>query len=333
MSIFKRVGKVRQADGRRSLIPAFMLLIALCLLPACSGIGAEPAATPAGTSIPVAEPFQLFYTENGGRAVFGDTLTDAFILEQDSLLVQYFQNARLQTDNSTGSEVSTTVSLFPIGEWALAGLDAQVPAPPAGDTPGRLFPETSETVQGEFLQFYEANRGELTLGSPISAVLDRDGQRAQYFQYGRLDYYPQLPSGQQVQIGPLGQAHFDAEMSFTYSRALSHQFVPANTVSEVSVYASVSRPTLYAGEDQLLYLTILTPDGRSVSGLQVDIDAIYGENTRKMRLTLDEGQSKAQTMISTTDIPPGERVELHITVHSGRGDLLGENEIFFRTWW
>lgn len=314
-------------------MPHFMLLLALWMLTACSGSGLESEATPTGTSIPVAEPFKLFYTENGGRTIFGDTLTEAFILEQDGLLVQYFQNARLQTAVATDSTAPAVVSIFPLGAWAMAGLTAQVPAPPAGIIPSRYFPETEKTVQGEFLQFYEEHRGELTLGSPISGVLERDSQQVQYFQNGRLDYYPELPEGQKVQIGPLGQAHFDAEMSFTYSRALSHQFVPANTVSEVSVYASVSRPTLYVGEEQLLYLTILTPDGRSVSGLQVDIDAIYGDVTRKMHMTLDEGQSKAQAAISTTDIPPGQRVELHITVHSERGDVLGEDEVFFRTWW
>jgi hypothetical protein len=212
-------------------------------------------------------------------------------------------------------------------------LNQQLVWPEPDPGPTRYFAETQQMVQGAFLAFYEANQGERWLGPPISPQIDRDGLRVQYFRNGRLDWHPELPADQRIQAGFLGQAHFDAEMSFVYPRALSHQFVPATSVVAVDVFATVRYPVLYAGDQQRLYVTILTPDGRSVSGLSVTVEINDGESSHQLTRMVAEGQNMIQLPLANGDWKPGHQVALRISVLSARGSLLGRDNLTYRIWW
>jgi hypothetical protein len=315
------------------LFPWAWLFLFLPFLAACAANPLAVDPTPEISRFQAAPEFEAIYQDLGGADILGEPITIAVELSESNLLVQYFQAARMEYDPAPGLTEAERLRFYPLGEWALAGLNRRQPWPEPATTPTRYFSETDQSVQGEFLAFYEAHQGERWLGPPISPPLDRDGRRVQYFLNGRLDWHPELPDEQQVRAGFLGQAHFDAEMSFFYPRALSQQFIPANSVTEVDVFAAVRYPVLYSGDQQLLYVTILAPDGRAVSGLNVLIEYDNGQTSRRVEMRVAEGQNMVQVPIDAQEWLPGQSADLRVSVISSRGSLLGQDNLTFQTWW
>lgn len=307
-------------------------LVALFLV-ACAGDLNVPTNPSSGPALPVAREFAPFYEEIGGRDLLGDPVTEAFTIEDEGPLYQYFQALRLVYDDAPGLAPGQRVSVSPLGEWALSGLSQPVAAPISEGRESRYFPQSGETVAGDFLAFYDAHHGDRLLGPPISPPLDRDGLAVQYFRNGRLDWYPELPEGQRVRLGSLGQAHFDAVMAFSYRQALSSQFVPAVTVTAVEVFAYLQHPVLYAGDQQVLYVTVFTPEGRPVSGLTIQVATSDGRVSEIQEVELKEDQNKLQLTLDAGEFLPGERIDLTVSVLSSSSNLLGSDRLSFKTWW
>lgn len=321
-------------------IRARLLLLPVVLsLAACANAWTDVPAADPQPRLAVAPEFTAFYEQFGGRRVLGEPITEPFTLEEGDPLLQYFQAVRLEYDRDPATSEAQRIRIFPLGQWALDGLRQQRLAPDVDAGPSRFFPETEQTVRGDFLAFYDANGGQWLLGPPISPELDRDGRRVQYFLNGRLDWFPELPPPQRVQMAHLGQAHFDAVMAFAYLQALREQFVPAASVTAVDVFAYVQYPTLYSDEEQLLHLTVLTPEGRSVSGLRVNAVISTADPTAGGRIaqiigaTLTGDQHQLHLPIDSTGIAPGQQVEISVSVFSSGGHVLGSDQVTYKTWW
>jgi hypothetical protein len=295
-----------------------------------AGCGAEPETAPtavAPNGIPVAAEFQAFYEAYGGRNVLGDPVTEFFAAAGEERPLQYFQNIRLEYDAATDGVIIT-----PLGAWELAGLHEQIPAQAPESSVSRLFPETGYTVQDEFLRFYEAYNGEVLLGQPISPQLNVDGVRMQYFENGRLDWRPEATAERRVQLGRLGQAHFDAEMAFTYQDIQPARPVSSAGVDEVEVEAYVKAPILYEGEEQLLYVTVLTPTGAPVSGATIEVSVAFDGQTVAIRSTATDDLGQVIIPLDF-EIPPGQQVTLHLTALNSNDRPLGETMLTYKTWW
>ena len=302
--------------------------LAIFLLVACAS--APPVVTPSldETGIPVAAEFAPFYEANGGARIFGAPITEGFRLETDGPLIQYFQAMRLDYDETT-----QTVTIFPLGAWALAGLAEIVPAAVTGGGQFRSFTETNLTVQDEFLSFYETFRGETLLGLPLSPQLDQEGLRVQYFENGRLEWRPELPLGQRIQVSYLGQAHFDAEMAFRYSQNQLARPVPLAGISQVDVFTAVRAAVLYAGDEQLLYVTVLAPGGRPVPDAPVDVTVSYDNTSMVIDLGRTDATGRIAASLAALDAPPGRQVMLSTAVYAANGETIGGSVITFKTWW
>jgi hypothetical protein len=296
------------------------------LLVAC---GEEPDMPPTAVGengIPIASEFQGFYQEFGGKAVLGEPVTELFTAVPGERPLQYFQNVRLEYDTVAGVLVSQ------LGYWELGGLNEQIPAPVSEDGAIRTFPDSEFTVQDEFLRFYEDHAGDVLLGLPISAQLNVDGLRVQYFENGRLEWHPEASADQRIQLSDLGQAHFDNEMVFTYQEMRPARPVSSAGVTDVDISAYVKAPILYEGENQILYATVSTLGGDPVSNVVVEITISYGEETQTVRSlpTDDLGQ-----VIVPLDfeISAGTDVIVHLTALSGNGNNLGQTVLTYKTWW
>jgi len=70
---------------------------------------------------------------------------------------------------------------------------------------GEFFPATRHYVRGPILAFYRANGGEAAFGQPITIqFLDpHSGRQVQYFEYARLESWPEYPASYNVQLGLL----------------------------------------------------------------------------------------------------------------------------------
>jgi hypothetical protein len=305
----------------------------LLLLVACGREQANPSPNDGGVGIPLAPQFAAVYDEFGGQRVLGEPITNAFKVNENGRLLQYFQAMRLEYDDDPDLAADQRIMIFPLGEWALAGLAEVVPVPTPEDASSRYFPETDESVQGEFLVFYEEYGDERVFGPPLSPELEEDGLRVQYFQNGRLEWQPELPRDQRVQVSHLGQAHFDAEMAFTYRRMLLAQPVPSAGLTNVDVYASIQAPILYAGDEQVIYVTVLTQEGRPVAGINAEVTVTHDSANEVLDLGPTDEQGRIEMSLDLPGVEPGDQVRLLVSVYSATGNVIGAANLSFKTWW
>jgi len=295
----------------------------LILLVACQEM--ERMSTgPSGTGYSVVSQFEAFYDQYGGERVFGEPITGACVAVDDDT-VQYFQRMRLESD-----EDDEDVTVYPLGEWAYEGLRRRVPAPVSDSERERFFPTTSFTVQDEFLAFYEANDGEAILGAPISPQLDEGELRVQYFERGRLEWHPSAPRGLRVQVGMLGQAHFDqggaANLECDPIARFGEEEAPAGTAVHVS--ASVSAPILYRDDEQIIFVKVATPAGIPFDDIPVEASISYRGETDRVALGRTNAAGVVKASLELPEFEPGHEVEVEV-----RAGTLGETALTFRTWW
>jgi len=63
---------------------------------------------------------------------------------------------------------------------------------------------TGHNVHGAFDTFYRSHNGGHNLGNPLTEALWENGRVVQYFERGRLDFYPENPESTRVQVAMLG---------------------------------------------------------------------------------------------------------------------------------
>ena len=319
------MSSVQQPKWGRWLV----LLVVGLWLTGCSWGAERPSSlSNQDTGIALGEPFTAFYQQVGGVALLGYPITEPFQPTESEPLLQYFQSIRLEYD---GQQVQVT----PLGQWAFETVPfgVEVYAPPA-TARVRTFSQTGYAVWDEFLAFYEANQGELLLGLPLSSQLGEGGTRVQYFENGRLEWRPERPLGQRVQLSPLGEAHFQAEMSLIYRGGLQNAGpVSASNLQRVHIVASVRAPILYAGDEQILYITIRRPDGRVVSDVNATVAIAYDDELAVYDMGESNAEGKIQVRLPLDDVPPGRPVLLTIRVYAPDGRQLGQETLGFRTWW
>lgn len=279
------------------------------------------------TGIPVAEEFAAFYEAYGGQRVFGSPITEAFRPATDGPVVQYFQNMRLDYEVN-GQQVRP----FPLGTWAFPGLENVALAPVVENGRSYTPSGSAHPIQDEFLAFYETYNGEVLLGLPLSPQVDEGGVRVQYFQNGRLEWRPELPLSQRVQLGVLGQNHFDAEMVFVYRQEFARPISSAG-IGSARVEAALRYPVLYAGDPQVLYATVQTEDGRFVSDIRLTATVTYAAVSIELELGITDDRGQIQRALDFSGIPPGTDVLITVTATRSDGQVVGQRTLGCRTWW
>lgn len=96
---------------------------------------------------------------------------------------------------------------------AVIGLMLSVLAPlgaaaaPVPWSPPRTvyIPETGQSIDGVFLDFWRANNGIANYGYPITPEIEQNGRIVQYYTYARFEYWPEDPNGAVVKLGKLGE--------------------------------------------------------------------------------------------------------------------------------
>jgi len=147
--------------------------------------------------------FFNYFQEKGGVEIFGYPITEEF--QEDGLLVQYFQRARLVLTGSRGEKASGSgeVKVAPLGE--LLGHRSP-PFEPTYHFPYRYYPQTGHALSFAFLDYYEAQGGEEVFGYPITEPFFERGLIVQYLQRARMEWHPDI---RRVQLGLLGKEYFE----------------------------------------------------------------------------------------------------------------------------
>lgn len=136
--------------------------------------------------------------------VYGLPITEAFIDSITGLQVQYFEKVRFELHPEAHPDLR--VQLSDLG-YLTYKPGSEIPY--QGRTqPCRTYPETGYAICFDFLEFFDEFGGVAQFGYPISNLEDRDGRIVQYFYKARLEWRPEMPSGERVVVSDLGRRYF-----------------------------------------------------------------------------------------------------------------------------
>lgn len=294
----------------------------------------------------VSGEFLRFYDAYGGRAIFGYPLTR--VLVEKGREVQYFQRARMELhpDRPEGQRVQ-------LGDLGVELGYTQPPIPPdqipRSEHPDkRFFPGTGHTVTFAFLDFYDKNEGPVVLGDPIGEwVIELNGRIAQYFQRGKLEWYPENPAGLRVQPGMLGtiyvQQYVDpvhTERELPYSRRAPPALAPtpeaaaplSPAVTALQLRVTVKHPIIGLDGTQTIYAYVLDQAGRGVPGVTPEIEVIYRDGRVERlagSLTDDNGYSQADLQL----VRPAPGYVVLVDVTARYEGVVARTNTAFLPWW
>ncbi|EFO81970.1 hypothetical protein OSCT_0119 [Oscillochloris trichoides DG-6] len=173
---------------------------------------------------PIPPDFAAFYSANGGIDILGNPMSEVIVVNGRE--IQWFERARMERwPEYAGSPYE--IQLGRLGAEYTAGREFADQQFFVSRPDLRFFAETSHSIGGAFLTFWEANGGVKVFGLPISEEFDEllpNGKtyRVQYFERARLELHPDAAGTPYiVQVGLLGSALYQNE-----SRPTTIQPVP-----------------------------------------------------------------------------------------------------------
>jgi len=315
---------------RKSGILLFVLLVTLI-----SQSLSSPASAQESDSIYVQETghwiwgkfLEMYISVEDPLFYFGLPITDDFIDPVTQAHVQYFEKARFDLlDTPEGPRVQ----LAPLGQWLYQGGNPLANIPSEGPS-CRLFP-SGYSVCYAFLQFYDSKDGATHFGQPISLVEVIEDRYMQYFDYVRLEWWPDQPEGERVKISNLGTEYFNQYVADpTLLKPEPSPEESGNLINpQVKVFALSSR--IGAKEAQTVYTVVHDPFMRPVAGAQVEVTVIYPNGVSEIYQLPESNEfGVSQFTFSAPDLVVQSVVRLNATIHL-RGET-ASGKSWFRIWW
>ncbi len=153
----------------------------------------------------VSGAFRQFWFLNGGLAVFGYPLTEAFEETDASGVkrqVQYFERAKFEAATNDPKKIS----LSRLGADLTAGRTFPTVASFETTDDRAYFAQTGHALGGGFLTYWQAGGGVNLFGFPISEEFQENGRTVQYFERARFEYHPEVSDpNTRVSLGQLGR--------------------------------------------------------------------------------------------------------------------------------
>jgi hypothetical protein len=275
------------------------LIIAMLLwgLPVAGATAGLAGAAPGGTGTPRLQGgFADFWQVHNGALLFGEPLTEES--RAGGVMVQYLERARLEwhPDYPAGQQIT-------LGRLGADLLGARRFAPIAAfpsNAGHRYFAATGHSVQGDILQFWQAQGGLAIFGYPLSEELTEDGRTVQYFERARLEHHPELGKEYRVLPSPVGALALRAQ----------GQAVPAAVVIEP--------PEIAEGHSAVI--KIVPPAGATV------VSGTLGTNALAFNccLSLTQGAGRVDqpwTVVGTEPYGAVGPLTLRATVRGADGSL------------
>jgi hypothetical protein len=268
----------------------------------------------------------------GGSQVLGFPITESFY-DEDGLLLQYLENARLELapqDQSSGLQVQLAPLGVIMGGW---DLPLERGGESAGIDPGcRYFPESGHQVCHAFLDYYLAHGGPEALGLPISEFRLEGERIVQYFERLRLDWHPEAAADEWVRPGPLGRDHF--ALAGYGSALLDPRDPPAGAdyqVYALQVQPSVEKPLVTSDDLQQVHLVVRDQNLKPVQGAGVLLAVYLPEGLQVQLLPPTDAAGVTSAELVLSGAAPGSRVDLDFTVQFHDLTALARDSFF--VWW
>lgn len=151
------------------------------------------------------EFYLKYYSIPNPALLYGEPTTIAYTDPKTGRYIQYFEKVRFELRNELPP--AQRVQITPLGKYIY------IPGNPTAQTDRsascHTFAENGYQVCYAFLQFFEKNNGIENFGLPISNAENHNGRIVQYFERARLEWRPEFPAGERVQLGNLGLEYFD----------------------------------------------------------------------------------------------------------------------------
>lgn len=214
------------------------------------------------------EFLQYYESTNDAERLFGSPITEAYIDIYSGQFVQYFENARFE---SNPSESGAQVHLADLGTLL---YEADLSQPPGFllEKPGC---QSFATSQGEFwichafLDAFKKYGGKEVLGEPISNPQYYQGYLTQFFQNIKLVYHPELPPREHIQADSLGRAYFALlSESPALLTALDH---PQQAILDLDIHVTSSHAITGPAGEQTIFVMVQDQTLQPVSGAYVRI--------------------------------------------------------------
>ena len=258
---------------------------------------------------------------------FGYPITDNFADTETGQQVQYFQRALFMLEETDGEE---QVIIAPLGEL-LHEDGAQLADIPNDGPTCRKF-ASGFSVCYAFLQFYDAYDGDTWFGEPISEVEVADGHYVQYFRNVRMEWWPDKPSGQKVNLSDLGRIYFDKVIAKPelLKSSPSEAVVSKQVNPSVNVFALKS--LIGAGEQQTVFVIVQDQTLKPLSGAEVGMTVYYPDGEKEYyRMSESNEFGISQLTFPVEDYEPRSIVNVEVEANV-RGEK-AKGKTWFRLWW
>lgn len=256
-------------------------------------------------------PFLVFFDSHGGLDIFGYPITDQFV--DNGRLVQYFQRARFEwhPENPEGFNVQLGLLGDELGVSQPRLRPEQIPGGPQC----LYFIETGHSVCNAFLDYFRDHGGLDVFGYPISEYYVERDRIVQVFQRMRMEWHPEKPNTQKVQLTDIGTLMFE---TFNLDPELRAAKPPANkpyTITRLSTKASVKLPVTGRAGQQTLYVVVADQHSKAVSGalVTVVVHLPSGDVTYTMPLTDERGRTSLKFPFGQTKVGEYVFIDMAIT--------------------
>jgi predicted cupin superfamily sugar epimerase len=341
---------MRKANIPKQIVRIVLLctVFAVGVLPALWVLAQEDARYFEETGHTVRGEFLRFYERYGGRAIFGYPLTRAFA--DNGRQVQYFQRARMElySDAPEGQRVRIGLLGEELGYTQSPIPESEIPPPNHPDK--AYFAETGHTVSFAFLEFYRNNGDAIIFGQPISEwIIEPNGRIVQYFQRNKMEWYPENPPGQRVQLGMLGTIYVEQFVDPIYKEReaspipkrtppatpIEPDFGTAVTtpvVNELSMMTTLKRPIIGLNSQQTVYVYVFDQDNHGVAGASVEIEVQY-QDGRTDQFTLGATNQNGYNQLEFGIGSPSPGYVVIVKLNARYGDLVAQASTAFLPWW
>ncbi len=308
----------------------FWLLAIPALMGLASCARAATPELPTNNGLTVGQEFVTFYLEHGQERIIGIPLTGPYT-DLSGRRLQYFTRQLLELDETRPADQQ--VAIHPLGRWAYGALPAAAQEPVVLPSSQAGLSRNGYTILGEFLAFYEAYGGVAVFGEPLSDPFILGDRRVQFFENARLEWHPELPLAERVQVGLLGQAHYWAVGLTEHRAAVSAIPVPQAAVREARLRASLARPILYSGQEQSVSVQVSAFDNQPVTGIEIQAVVEAGRDAMTIPLGVTDENGRLRTTLPLAGLEPGRWVEVVIMVVASDDEIIAMAPLRFQTWW
>jgi len=271
---------------------------------------------------------EMYQSAGDPLLLFGYPITDEIIDPIDGQHTQYFEKARFDLTTTSNGDF---VEIAPLGD--LLYTAGNEPVSLATTTQAcRNFPSSGKSLCYAFLDFYEANNGAIFFGDPISDLEYADGRYVQYFEKCRMEWRPELSSGNRVALTNLGKHYFDSRLGDRAILNPSSAGENSGGLVQLQAHAFVASSLLPASSHQELFITVQDQNFNPISGAMMNVKIIQPDGKVEIyRPQMTDVHGISSLKFEVGDIPVNEVIQVEIDV-AYKG-FQTKAMTWFRIWW